>query len=37
MKEDFVRARADWERVMQLDPGNANIRRLLEALRQIGY
>jgi Flp pilus assembly protein TadD len=37
MKEDYARARADWEKALQLDPNNAVARQNLEVLRKQGH
>jgi cytochrome c-type biogenesis protein CcmH/NrfG len=37
MKEDYRRARADWEKALQLNPNDATARQNLEVLRGMGY
>jgi tetratricopeptide (TPR) repeat protein len=37
MKEDYTRARADWEKALQLDPNDAQARKGIEALQRMGY
>jgi hypothetical protein len=36
-KKDYVRARADWEKVLEINPDYAAARRRLEALQREGY
>ena len=34
---NYARARADWEKALQLDPNNATVRGNLEVLQGMGY
>ncbi|MDR1218571.1 MAG: hypothetical protein LBK73_03065 [Treponema sp.] len=34
---DYARARADWERVLRINPNHATVRNNLEVLRQMEY
>jgi hypothetical protein len=37
MKEDYRRARTDWEQALRLNPSHASARNSLELLRRQGY
>jgi Tfp pilus assembly protein PilF len=37
MKNDYARARADWEKVLEIDPNNAQARHNLGILQGMGY
>ena len=35
-KGEYARARADWEKVLQINPGDVGTRKNLETLRKMG-
>jgi hypothetical protein len=37
MQGDNARARTDWEKVLQINPGDASAQDMLEILRKMGY